>query len=51
MAGHRKEALGSRGVNLAVDTFGGELLPKVIETMGDSGRLSLVGQPGGRFRP
>ena len=42
-----KEALGSRGVNLAVDTIGGELLPEVIETMGELGRLSLVGELGG----
>jgi NADPH:quinone reductase-like Zn-dependent oxidoreductase len=42
-----KEALGPRGVNLAVDTIGGKQLPDVIETMGDSGRLSLVGQLGG----
>lgn len=51
MAGRRREALGSRGVNLAVGTIGGELLPKVIETMGGSGRLSLVGRLGGWFRP
>lgn len=42
-----KEAVGARGVNLAVDTIGGKQLPDVIETMGDSGRLSLVGQLGG----
>jgi NADPH:quinone reductase-like Zn-dependent oxidoreductase len=42
-----KEALDSRGVNLAVDTIGGKLLPEVIETMGESGRLSLVGELGG----
>jgi NADPH2:quinone reductase len=42
-----KEALDSRGVNLAVDTIGGKLLPDVIETMGNSGRLSLVGELGG----
>jgi len=42
-----KEALGSRGVNLAVDTIGGKLLPEVIETMGDHGRISLVGELGG----
>jgi NADPH:quinone reductase-like Zn-dependent oxidoreductase len=42
-----KEALGPRGVNLAVDTIGGKLLPEVIETMGESGRLSLVGELGG----
>jgi NADPH:quinone reductase-like Zn-dependent oxidoreductase len=42
-----KDALGPRGVNLAVDTIGGPQLPGVIETMGDLGRLSLVGQLGG----
>jgi NADPH:quinone reductase len=42
-----KEALGSPGVNLAVDTIGGELLPQVIDTMGELGRLSLVGELGG----
>jgi NADPH:quinone reductase-like Zn-dependent oxidoreductase len=42
-----KEAIGPRGVNLAVDSIGGKGLPDVIETMGDSGRLSLVGQLGG----
>jgi NADPH2:quinone reductase len=42
-----KEAIGPRGVNLAVDTIGGKQLPDVIKTMGDSGRLSLVGQLGG----
>jgi NADPH2:quinone reductase len=42
-----KEALGSRGVNLAVDTIGGTLLPEVIDTMGDHGRISLVGELGG----
>jgi NADPH:quinone reductase-like Zn-dependent oxidoreductase len=42
-----KEALGGRGVNLAVDTIGGKLLPDVIDTMGDFGRLSLVGELGG----
>jgi NADPH:quinone reductase-like Zn-dependent oxidoreductase len=44
---HLKEALGSRGVNLAVDTIGGTQLPDVIKTMGDNGRLSLIGQLGG----
>jgi NADPH:quinone reductase-like Zn-dependent oxidoreductase len=42
-----KDALNSRGVNLAVDTIGGSLLPQVIDTMGDHGRLSLVGELGG----
>ena len=42
-----KDALNGAGVNLAVDTIGGTLLPEVIDTMGDSGRLSLVGELGG----
>lgn len=42
-----KEALDSRGVNLAVDTIGGKLLPEVIDSMGESGRISLVGELGG----
>ncbi|WP_322860675.1 zinc-binding dehydrogenase [Mycobacterium europaeum] len=42
-----QEALGFRGVNLAVDTIGGMLLPQVIETMGELGRISLVGELGG----
>ncbi|MCV7330532.1 zinc-binding alcohol dehydrogenase family protein [Mycobacterium cookii] len=42
-----KELVGPRGVKLAVDTIGGTQLPAVIETMGDHGRLSLVGQLGG----
>ncbi|WAC92624.1 quinone oxidoreductase family protein [Mycobacterium sp. Aquia_213] len=42
-----KNALGSRGVNLAVDTIGGKLLPQVIDTMGELGRISLVGELGG----
>jgi NADPH:quinone reductase len=46
-AADAKEALGSRGVNLAVDTIGGKLLPEVIDTMGDHGRISLVGELGG----
>ncbi len=42
-----KEALNSRGVNLAVDSIGGKLFPEVIDTMGELGRLSLVGELGG----
>ncbi len=42
-----KTVLESRGVNLAVDNIGGTLLPKVIETMGELGRISLVGELGG----
>jgi NADPH:quinone reductase-like Zn-dependent oxidoreductase len=42
-----KESLGPRGVALAVDTIGGKVLPGVISTMGESGRISLVGELGG----
>jgi NADPH2:quinone reductase len=42
-----QEVLGPRGVNLAVDSIGGKLLPQVIETMGERGRISLVGELGG----
>ncbi|WP_232069215.1 quinone oxidoreductase family protein [Mycobacterium saskatchewanense] len=42
-----KDALGSRGVNLAVDTIGGKQFTNLIETMGELGRLSLVGELGG----
>jgi NADPH2:quinone reductase len=38
-----KEAVGSRGVQLAVDTIGGTQLPDVIETMGD--RKTQLGWP------
>ena len=41
-----KDALNSRGVNLAVDNIGGKLFPEVIATMGELGRIS----PGGGFR-
>lgn len=40
-------ALNPRGVNLAVDTIGGRLLPEVIDTMGELGRISLVGELAG----
>ncbi|UMB69748.1 quinone oxidoreductase family protein [Mycobacterium paraterrae] len=42
-----EDALGGRGVDLAVETIGGPLFPQVIETMGELGRLSLVGELGG----
>ena len=42
-----KVALNSRGVNLAVDNIGGKLLPEVIATMGELGRISLVGELAG----
>jgi NADPH:quinone reductase len=42
-----RAALNSRGVNLAVDNIGGKLLPEVIDTMGELGRISLVGELAG----
>jgi NADPH2:quinone reductase len=39
--------LGSRRVDLAIDNIGGKLLPEVIETLGDHGRVSLVGRLAG----
>ena len=42
-----KSALESRRVNLAVDNVGGKLLPEVIETLGDQGKVSLVGRLAG----
>jgi NADPH:quinone reductase len=42
-----KNALNSRGVNLTVDNIGGKLFPEVIATMGELGRISLVGELAG----
>jgi NADPH2:quinone reductase len=42
-----KAALAPRKVDLAVDSIGGALLPEVIETLGDQGRVSLVGRLAG----
>ena len=42
-----KDALNSRGVDLAVDNIGGKLFPEVIATMGELGRISLVGELAG----
>jgi NADPH:quinone reductase len=42
-----KAALGQRGVDLAVDNIGGKLLPEVIDTMGELGKVSLVGELAG----
>lgn len=42
-----KDALGTHGVNLAVDTIGGRQFTDVIDSMGELGRLSLVGELGG----
>jgi NADPH2:quinone reductase len=42
-----KVALAPRRVDLAIDSIGGELLPQVIETLGDSGKVSIVGRLAG----
>jgi NADPH:quinone reductase len=39
--------LGKRRVDLAVDNIGGKLLPEVIETLGDLGKVSVVGRLAG----
>ena len=41
------KALAFGRVDLAVDNIGGKLLPQVINTLGDLGRVSLVGRLGG----
>jgi NADPH:quinone reductase len=38
-----KATLGSRRVALAVDNIGGKLLPEVIDSLGDLGKVSVVG--------
>lgn len=42
-----KQLLGQRRVDLAVDNIGGEMFKSVIETLGDHGRVSCVGQLAG----
>lgn len=42
-----RSELGGRGVDLAIDSIGGRLLPQVIETLGDQGKVSLVGRLAG----
>jgi len=42
-----KNNLAPRRVGLAVDNIGGKLLPQVIDTLGDLGRVSLVGRLAG----
>jgi NADPH2:quinone reductase len=42
-----KASLAPRGVDLAIDNIGGKLLPQVIDTLGDLGRVSLVGRLAG----
>jgi len=49
-----RKALGAmlapRRVDLAIDNIGGKLLPQVIETLGDLGKVSLVGRLAGPVR-
>jgi NADPH:quinone reductase len=42
-----RSELAGRGVDLAIDSIGGRLLPQVIETLGDQGKVSLVGRLAG----
>jgi NADPH:quinone reductase len=42
-----KSTLEPRRVDLAIDNIGGKLLPQVIGTLGDLGRVSLVGRLAG----
>ncbi len=42
-----KDYLHSQRIDLAIDNIGGPLLPKVIETLGQSGRISCIGQLAG----
>ena len=42
-----KAALAPRRVDLAIDNIGGKLLPEVIETLGDLGKVSVVGRLAG----
>jgi len=42
-----KQALDGRRVDLAIDNIGGPLLPQVIDTLGDKGRISVVGRLAG----
>lgn len=42
-----KQQLPGRRVDLAIDNIGGSLFPKVIETMGNHGKISVVGRLAG----
>ncbi len=42
-----KAFLATRRVDLAIDNIGGKLLPEVIDTLGEQGRVSLVGRLAG----
>ena len=44
---HAKAAIAPRRVDLAVDNIGGKLLPEVIDTLGELGRVSVVGRLAG----
>src|SRR5256885_1905228 len=43
----RKEQLAPRRVKLAIDNIGGPLFPQMLETLGDQGRVSVVGRLAG----
>jgi NADPH2:quinone reductase len=42
-----KKQLAPKRVDLAIDNIGGKLLPEVIETLGECGKVSLVGRLSG----
>lgn len=42
-----KATLAPRRVDLAIDSIGGKLLPEVIDTLGDQGKVSVVGRLAG----
>ena len=42
-----KSMLAPRRVDLAIDNIGGKLLPEVIDTLGEHGRVSVVGRLAG----
>ena len=42
-----KNSLAPRRVDLAIDNIGGKLLPEMIDTLGDFGKVSLVGRLAG----
>ncbi len=45
-----KKAIAPERVALAIDNIGGSLLPQVIDTLGDNGKVSLVGRLAGPVR-
>src|SRR4029453_17429632 len=45
--GKLKEQLAGQKVDLAIDNIAGPLLAKVIETLGNNGRVSCIGQLAG----